>query len=150
MLSNKVFFHLFLTLVILLNGSLAVAEQPKNNHEIREWYNQQVAEIPSLNQQWLQAGESAAQRARKAYDIRHNARIKAREMMPNKIEVQLLQARDQEKYGNPNGPTFEYLVQKNRSGGMTEEEAYEAIVDSSKRTNKAYNQKYGVKNKTNE
>ncbi|MFA7240606.1 MAG: hypothetical protein WC091_10865 [Sulfuricellaceae bacterium] len=117
---------------------------PRTNDEIRRWYNDQVAVIPALNEQWRKDGLSVETRACKAYDIRHGARLKAREFMPDKREVADLQARDQEKYGNPDGPTFEYLVQKNRDEGLTGDEVYENIIGSAKRTNEGYNKRFGV------
>jgi hypothetical protein len=117
---------------------------PKTNAEIRQWYNDQVAPITQLNEKWIKEGLSAEERAKRAYEIRHNARIKAREMMPNKEEVTQLQKRDMEKYGNPDGPTFDYLVQKNREAGLTGDAVYEAILNSSDRTNPEYNKKFGV------
>jgi len=54
------------------------------------------------------------ERAKKAYEIRHNARLKAREMMQNKDEVLALQKRDLKKYGNPDGPTFDQLIKKHQ------------------------------------
>lgn len=117
---------------------------PQTNAEIRLWYNAQVAVIPALNQQWLKDGLSIETRARKAFDIRHSARLKAREFMPDKREVADLQARDQEKYGNPDGPTFEHLVQKNRDEGLTGDEVYENIIGSANRTNEGYNKRFGV------
>jgi hypothetical protein len=118
---------------------------PKSNAEIRQWYNDQVSNIPRLNLQWVEEGLTAQERAKKAYLIRHQARIDARSMMQNQEEVTALQKRDMEKYGNPDGPNFEYLVEKNRTAGLVGDEIYEAIVDSSKRTNRQYNEKLGVK-----
>ncbi len=65
--------------------------------------------------------------------------------MQNKEEVKLLRYRDTKKYGNPDGPTFEYLVEKNRKKGMKGHEIYEAIIGSAKRTNAEYNKKFGIK-----
>ena len=65
--------------------------------------------------------------------------------MQNKQEVIDLQARDQEKYGNPDGPTFDYLVEKNRKKGLEGDAVYEDIIGSSNRTNQEYNEKFGVK-----
>jgi hypothetical protein len=123
----------------------APAQAAKSNEEIRQWYNDQVAVIPDLNEQWKKDGLSAEERAKKAHEIRHHARVEARSMMQNKQEVAELQARDQEKYGNPDGPTFEFLVEKNRLKGFQGDAVYEDIVGSSNRTNKEYNEKYGVK-----
>jgi len=118
---------------------------PKTNAEIRQWYNDQVSDIPTLNLQWIKEGLTVEERAKKAYLIRHQARIDARLMMQNQEEVTTLQNRDMEKYGNPDGPTFEYLLEKNRKAGLVGDEIYEAIIDSSKRTNRQYNEKFGVK-----
>jgi hypothetical protein len=117
---------------------------PQTNAEIRQWYNDQVATIPVLNEQWLKDGLSAEDRAHNAHEIRHAARLKARSFMQNKDEVVLLQARDMEKYGNPDGPTFEQLVQKHLKDGLTGDAVYEEIVGSAVRTNRDYNQKFGV------
>jgi hypothetical protein len=126
--------------------SSATVEKPiKTNEEIRQWYNDTVAKIPALNEQWIKEGVSIEERAKKAHEIRHNARLEARTMMQNKQEVAELQARDKEKYGNPDGPTFEYLVEKNRAKGFQGDAVYEDIIGSSNRTNKEYNEKYGVK-----
>ena len=92
---------------------------PKTNAEIRQWYNDQVAPITRLNETWMKEGLSA-ERAKRAYELRHSARIKARAMMQIEEEVTQLQRRDMEKYGNPDGPTFDYLVQKNREAGRPE------------------------------
>ncbi|OQW95111.1 MAG: hypothetical protein BWK79_03530 [Beggiatoa sp. IS2] len=117
----------------------------KTNEEIRQWYNDEVGKIPSLNEKWLSEGINAEERAKRAHEIRHNARLGARAMMQNKQEVTDLQARDQEKYGNPDGPTFEYLVEKNRQKSLQGDAVYEDIIGSSNRTNREYNEKFGVK-----
>ena len=121
------------------------AAQPRTNDQIRKWYNEQTATIPVLNAQWTAEGLSAEERARKAHEIRHAARIKAREFMQSKDEVKLLQDRDLQVYGNPDGPTFDQLVAKNQEKGLQGDAVYEAIVGSSNRTNKDYNEKYGVR-----
>ena len=123
----------------------ATVQLPRTNQEIRLWYNRQVSAIPALNQAWLAEGLSAEERARRAQDIRHDARIKARSYMADPKEVKLLQDRDQKKYGNPDGPSFDYLVAKNREKGLRGDAAYEEIITSSSRTDKEYNEKHGVR-----
>ena len=127
--------------------SSATASQPipKTNAEIRQWYNDQVAVIPARDQEWQKQGISAEERARRAHEIRHHARIQARAYMQDKREVADLQARDQEKYGNPDGPTFDYLVKKNQEKGLQGDAVYEDIIGSSNRTNAEYNSKFNVK-----
>lgn len=149
----RLFMQFVLAFALIFSGvassqaqspSAATSAVPKTNNEIRQWYNDQVAPIPALNEQWIKQGLSVEQRARKAQEIRHAARIKAREYMQDKSEVADLQARDTEKYGNPDGPTFEYLVANNKKKGMTGDDVYEDIIGSANRTNAAYNAKYNV------
>lgn len=56
-------------------------------------------------------------------------------MMTDPAEVELLRARDLTAYGNPDGPTFEFLVEKLKEAGLEANAAYEAIVEGSYRTN---------------
>ncbi|CAA6813023.1 MAG: Unknown protein [uncultured Thiotrichaceae bacterium] len=48
--------------------------------------------------------------------------------------------RNQKKYGNPDGPSFSYLVKKAQSKGNKGDNAFKAIIQSSSRTNPMYNQ----------
>ncbi len=56
-----------------------------------------------------------------------------------------LQKRDMEKYGNPDGPTFEQLLDKEiaKTGGDWDQ-AFENIIESSVRTDEATNKKMGA------
>ena len=112
---------------------------PETNCDIRLWYNYQVVAIGKINERWEQAGVPLKKRAEDAFEIRHHARINARFMMQDKSQVKGLQDRDQKKYGNPDGPTFDYLIKKNTDKGKTLEEAYQSIIDSSSRTDRKYN-----------
>lgn len=112
---------------------------PKTDCEIRVWYNYQVVAIPVINNRWIENEMSLKERAERAYRLRHNARVNARFMMSSPIEMKALQARDMLKYGNPDGPSFEYLVEKSVNSGMTKQQAYEKIITSSARTDDTYN-----------
>lgn len=114
---------------------------PKTNCDIRVWYNYQVIAIGKLNEKWAQDGLDLAERAHKAYELRHNARINARFMMQNKTEVEGIQARDLGKYGNPDGPTYDYLVKKSTDKGLSKEAAYKNIIASSSRVSPVFNAK---------
>ena len=157
MKAMRLFVQFFLCLVFLFAGagasqagsvaapSTAVSQYiPHSNAEIRQWYNDQVAVIPELDRQWIKQGLSAEQRASKAQEIRHHARIQARAYMQDKAEVADLQKRDKEKYGNPDGPTFAYLVQQNRNKGLKGDAVFEDIIGSANRTNAEYNAKFMV------
>ncbi len=115
------------------------------NKEIREWYANEVSRIPMLNEEWIRNGFLVRKRARKAWKIRHDARLKARAMMSNPKEVELLRQRDLLKYGNPDGPTFTFLVKENRKLGLVGDTVYEAIIDESIRTNVEVNKGLGLK-----
>ncbi len=117
---------------------------PKTNAEIRQWYIQRISEIPQLNKDWVKQGLHARARAEAAWRIRHEARIEARSMMADPTEVELLRARDVAKYGNPDGPTFEFLVERLREASLEEDRIYEAIIDNSYRTDAELNRKLGL------
>jgi hypothetical protein len=85
----------------------------KTNAEIRQWYLERISHIRELNQQWMAAGLAARERAQEAWHFRHTARLEARAMM-DPTEAELLRARDLAVYGYPDGPTFEYLVERGR------------------------------------
>jgi len=110
---------------------------PESDCEIRRWYNYQVVALPVINQRWKESGRSLEERARQAFDIRHRARINARYMMAEGAE--LLRQRDMAKYGNPDGPTFTYLIDKSLAKGMTRQQAWQAIIETSSRTDNSYN-----------
>lgn len=112
---------------------------PKSDCQIRIWYNFQVLAIPKLNEYWITKEIALKERAYKAYNLRHNARIHARFMMLDQKEVAVLQKRDSVKYGNPDGPTFEYLLQKIQGKNKSLEQAYESIIQSSSKTNDGHN-----------
>jgi len=115
------------------------------NAQVRDWYNLQVAQIPAMNKAWLSEGIRAEERARRAWKIRHDARMAARQLMEDPKQIEELRNRDSEKYGNPDGPSFDYLVQKASKSGLTGDEIYEAIIQGSSTTNADVNRRFGRK-----
>ncbi|MEI7769640.1 MAG: hypothetical protein WCI67_06625 [Chloroflexales bacterium] len=109
---------------------------------VRTWYNERTQHIPDLNTRWEASGVPAAERAARCQELRHTARVQARELMQNQEGVAGLRARDLEKYGNPDGPTFAYLVASMKNKGHVGDAVYEHIIGSSSRTNAEYNAKY--------
>lgn len=65
-------------------------------------------------------------------------------MMADPTEVELLRARDIVEYGNPDGPTFEFLEQQVRKAGLVGDEVYEAIIVGSYKTDAGVNKKLGL------
>ena len=100
--------------------------------------------IPELNKQWLSQGLSVRERAEAAWSIRHEARLAARAMMADLVEVELLRARDIAEYGDPDGPTFEFLVERLKAVGLEGDAGYQAIIEGSYRTNAEVNRKLGL------
>lgn len=112
------------------------------NKEVRQWYKGEVSKIPLLNREWIEDGISTKDCARRAWQIRHNARLRARGLMENPREVEDLRNRDVKVYGNPDGPTFEFLVQKARKLGLRGDKIYEAIISESLVTNVDVNKEF--------
>lgn len=119
-------------------GDVLVAV-PITDCEIRIWYNYQVVAISELNKNWIAQKIDLKTRAYKAYTLRHNARVNARFMMQNKDSVKKIQERDMRKYGNPDGPTFEYLMKKCANRGNSTDACYQDIIMSSSRVSTVYN-----------
>jgi hypothetical protein len=115
------------------------------NSEIRAWYRERVSEIPSLNQAWTTQGVGLEERALRAWRIRHEARLQARSMMENSDEIEDLRERDRRLYGNPDGPTFDQLVQEGRQSGIRQDEVYERIIRGSQATNREVNELFDRK-----
>lgn len=114
------------------------------NAEIRAFYLRRVAAIGPADAQWKKDGVPAAERAQRAFQMRKDARLLARAMMTDAAEVEALRRRDQEKYGTPDGPTFDWLVAHQREKGITGDAIYEAIVESAQRTDRAVNEALGL------
>jgi len=114
------------------------------DRQVRQFYLERVALIAGQDQQARTEGESAEARARAAYQLRHDARMTARAMMADQEAVKGLEARDRVKYSNPDGPTFEYLVERARAKGLEGDAVFESIVASAQQTNEATNQSLGL------
>ena len=116
-----------------------IKSRPLSNADVRRKYLERVAQIEQLNEQWVKDGIALDERARRAWSIRHDARLEARQLMTSREEVELLQTRDQAKYGNPDGPTFEWLTKNLALNGLAGDTLYDAILEGSYRTNETVN-----------
>jgi hypothetical protein len=114
-----------------------------SNIEVRQWYLDKVSKISELNREWIKQGLSLKERAYKAWEVRHNARVESRKMMTDPVEVQDLRDRDIELYKTPDGPTFDWTVQDAAKKGFKGDEIYESIIKGSQKTNKEVNKKLG-------
>lgn len=114
------------------------------NGQVRQLYLERVATIAGEDATWRADGVAAAERARRAFTIRRDARLTARAMMGDPAEVKLLQERDREKYGDPDGPTLEWLVERARAKGLAGDAVYESIVESAQKTDAGANRGAGL------
>jgi hypothetical protein len=117
------------------------------NEQIRVYYNQVVDTIGPADEGWKRDGIGAEERARRAFAIRRDARLTTRAMMSDPHEVDDLRRRDQEKYGNPDGPTFDQLVASGAQKGATGDALYEGIVKSAQHTDAKVNAFFGIEKK---
>lgn len=113
------------------------------NRQARQLYLERVAAIAGEVAKWQAEQIPLSEQARRAYDLRHAARMTARAMMSDPAELAALQERDRAKYGNPDGPTFEWLLERAAAKGLTGDAAYQSIVDSAQKTDAAVNQSLG-------
>lgn len=114
------------------------------DRQVRQFYLERVATVGGRDQQLRTEGQSAEARARAAYQARHDARMTARAMMQDQEAVKGLEARDRVKYSNPDGPTFEYLVERGREKGREGDALFEGIVESAQRTDEATDRSLGL------
>jgi hypothetical protein len=108
-----------------------VVTLPSSNCEIQIWYNFQLVAIKKINLRWKEMGMGLIERAQKAHQMRSDARLNGRFMMQDRFEVAALRDRDNKKYGNPDGPTFEHMVAFGRENGLSGDRIYEGIIESS-------------------
>jgi hypothetical protein len=117
-----------------------------DNKSIREWYNKHTSpeRMKELDEQWKAEGKSPQERAELAFKERHDARMTARSYMQDPVEVEGLRQRDLQKYGSPDGPTFQQEVQKYQARGLQGDDIYQSIIDGASRTSAEYNSKFGI------
>ncbi|HEY0136972.1 MAG TPA: hypothetical protein VGB85_22975 [Nannocystis sp.] len=125
-------------------ASLRAAGVAWTDRQVRQLYLERVAEIGPHDAALRAQGQTAEARARAAFQARHDARVTARAMMQDSAAVEALRARDQEKYGTPDGPSFEYLVERAQQKGLAGDAVYESIVESAQRTDAATNRSLGL------
>ena len=100
--------------------------------------------IPDLNKEWIRDGLSLEKRAKKAWETRREARSKARQMMEDPEELEMLRRRDVRFYGNEEGPSFEYLVEQGEKAGLQGDDIYVFIIAASSRSNQEINEALGL------
>lgn len=123
---------------------LAQAGTRWTNRQARQLYLERVASISGELEKWQAAQLPVEEQARRAFEIRYAARRTARAMMADPAEVAALQERDRAKYGDPDGPTFDWLLERAHAKGLEGESAYRSIIESAQRTEAGVNQGLGL------
>ena len=104
-----------------------------SNVDARKWYLEQEAKIPDLIDDSL----PLEQQARQAFDLRNQYRTQARELMSDRQLAESLYASD------PN-LTWEQIIQKQIDKGLSGDDIYKAIIESSQRSRTSVNQSLGL------
>ncbi|MCC6523498.1 MAG: hypothetical protein IT373_12650 [Polyangiaceae bacterium] len=115
-----------------------------DDRAIRELYLCRVRRIGAEDEAHRAAGLDAETRARRAFETRHGARLTARAMMADAAQVAALEARDRAKYGAPDGPSWDWLVERARDRGLSGDAVYLSIVESAQKTNAAVDESLGL------
>ena len=101
--------------------------------DARKWYLSQEATIPDL----IDYGKSLEQQAYQAFSLRNKFRTAARELMANREVAEKLYKTD------PNR-TWKEIVQRQVDKGMTGDDIYRAIIQSSQRSRSSVNKSLGL------
>src|SRR4051812_4625218 len=75
------------------------------NAEIRAAHLRLAAATGPADTRWKRDGVPSEERARRAFKMRHDARLTTRAMMGDRRQVLALEQRDLAKYGHADGPT---------------------------------------------
>ncbi len=105
-----------------------------SNVDARKWYLKQESKIPEL----IDKNLTIEQQAKQAFNLRNQYRTKARELMSDQKLAESLFKTD------PN-VTWEQLVQKQIDRGLSGDDIYKAIIESSQRSRTSVNEYLGLK-----
>ncbi|MCB9543693.1 MAG: hypothetical protein H6703_14765, partial [Myxococcales bacterium] len=103
-----------------------------------------VRGIVGADEAWQAEGLDAEARARRAFAIRHGARLTGRAMMSNRAEVAALEARDRLTYGDRDGPSWAWLVERGRAKGLAGDALYDSIRQGAAETNETMDAHFGL------
>ncbi len=128
-----------------------------SNEDARQIYQDHINEIPGQVQQMANEGVSSEEQARRAFEMRHEAREITRALMDDQVDAAGLVIRDYAKFGNPDGPGFEAVCDRQRQrleqeavragrspDSVTDADVHQAVIASSLRTDAATNERNGV------
>jgi hypothetical protein len=104
---------------------------------LRQLYRQGDEAILASGKQMLGAGKGEGEVARWVVDQRNNLKVTIRQKGPDLFR-KIAEWRNQAKYGNPIGPSYEQLS-KNLAGKVAAEEIDRAIIGGVTKTSKGFN-----------
>jgi hypothetical protein len=108
-----------------------------SNAETRTVYTTFELKMREVSEQLTRDGVDLEERARTLYDLRASLRTWTRSLMEDRETADFLTANE------PN-PTFEDLVERQRSKGRVGDEIYEAIIASATRSRASVNESLGI------
>ena len=114
------------------------------DRQIRQLYLERAAAIGPADVAAVARGDALETRARTAFTARHDARKIARTMMQDADAVAALETRDRAKYGTPDGPSFEWLVERATQKGLIGDAIFTSIIESAQQTDAATNTALGL------
>lgn len=120
------------------------AGQTWSDGEVRAVYVCRVRGIAGADVAWRAEGLDAESRARRAFAIRHGARLTGRAMMSSRAEVAALEARDRLTYGDRDGPSWAWLVERGRAKGLAGDALYDSIRQGAAETNDTMDAHFGL------
>ena len=98
--------------------------------------------LQQCDAQWLAEGLSLEERARRGHAYRRRARFWARDQGVDAGDAAVLEVRDLEVHGNPEGPSFEELINRGLRKGKSLDAVYLGIIGSAQRSNAEVDAKY--------
>ena len=104
-----------------------------SNYEARQWYLAEDAQI--LNR--IDSTASLEAQARQAFDIRNSNRTQARELMYDRVSADRL-------YREEPNLTWDQIIQLKQSQGLSGDDVYRSILQSSQKTRAEVNRRYGL------
>jgi RHS repeat-associated protein len=120
------------------SGKMSLSE----GREVRANYDAGAEEIADTADSMQRQGKPLKEIAKTLSDMRRANRIAARQKMSSWLDVQMLEARDFAKYGDPDGPSFEWKISQAQSKGLTGDDVWKYIISSASRTDQATSERF--------
>ena len=118
----------------MLQDGVIINDIKDNSNAVRKWYNDNCKQIHSL----IDQSAPLEKRAKEAFLLRNEYRVKARAMMNNR-------ERAKELMDNYPMKSFEEIYEhKTKVKGLSHEQALEDIIKTAEKTNDKFNKEAGL------